>query len=167
MLMDVAVAYMAVSTLRFVYPWVVVQESTIAEMIRIGVRAVMVDVTNAPALVSTLAQPEFANTVRRAIRTDDPFAQVSWLLLDVVTADVNNAGTDSTVTFTIEGKDGSRFSRTVDGGFRARFERGTSTCVTFPGVSMSAQEVTSVTVEHDGAGWGPTWTLNRINIRSR
>lgn len=163
--MDVATAYVAVANLRFIMPWVVVQSSTIEEMLRIGVNAIMVDVGNAAALTSAVAN--FAQEVRPATRGDDPFAQVSWLLLEVTTKDVHGAGTDANITFTVEHIDGRTVSRTVDGGYSDRFERGRITCVTFPGVSWKLPDVKAVTVLHDGSGAGPTWTLHSIKVRDR
>jgi glycerophosphoryl diester phosphodiesterase len=165
--MDAAVAFSAVANLRFVYPWVLVEANTIREFIRIGVHGVMVDVSNAPTLVNVLGEPEFASSLRAALAADDPFSPSFGLLLQVLTADVSHAGTDATVTFTIEDKNGAVFRRVVDGAFNGRFERGMATCVTFSDVLLSPQDIAAITVEHDGSGNASDWSLNSITLRRR
>jgi hypothetical protein len=72
--LELAVALAAVDKLRFVYPWVLVAESTIREFVRIGVNGVMVDVDHADTLARLLGEPEFVNQIRPAARRDDPLA---------------------------------------------------------------------------------------------
>lgn len=165
--MDVAVAFRCVENLRFVYPWVLVERDTIREFLRIGVNGVMVDTGNAGALAHVLREPEFADVLRLARRDDDPMVTDRSLLLQVATADVAHAGTDATVTFTLELVNGARLSRKVDGAFNGRFERGSVTCVAFTGLALSPEEVAFISVSHDGGRNAPDWSLGSITLRRR
>jgi hypothetical protein len=164
--MDLAVGLAAVENLRFVYPWVLVAESTIREFVRIGVHGAMVDIDHASTLTRVLDEPEFANQVRVAVRDDDPLAPCTSLLLEVTTADVSHAGTDAAVTFSLTAADGRVLSRTVDGSFNGRFERGTVTYVTMPGLALAPAQIRSITVAHDGAGVAPGWHLASIALKT-
>jgi PLAT/LH2 domain len=165
--MDVAVAFSALANLKFVYPWVLVTAAKMAECIRIGSNGAMVDTGNTATLLAVLASAEFAETVRRATADDNPFAPQTSLLLQVTTSDVSHAGTDANVTFTLEDTDGQVFRRSVDASYNGRFEQGTTTCVTFPGLALTPQRVKSVTVEHDDSGNAPDWRLSSMTLRLR
>jgi hypothetical protein len=161
---DLAVALKALGQLTFLYPWVLVQEGTMREFIRIGVDGILVDVGGS---ASTLADVVADSTsVRRAVRGDDPFwKSPSPVTLEVVTGDVATAGTDSQVTLTLDLRNGAKAKRVVDGDRAGRFERGTSTNVTLIDLDLKLEEIAGITVKHDGSGWATDWHLDRINLR--
>jgi hypothetical protein len=165
--MDAAVAFRAVSNLRFVYPWVLVEADTIREFLRIGVNGVMVDISHTSALTAVLAEPEFEARLHKGRREEDPLEIDTSLLLQVRTADRSSAGTDAHIAFTLKPKHGAAIIRTIDAQFNRRFERGSTTCVTCWGVSLGPDELESITVSHDGAGNAPDWRLDSITLRKR
>ncbi|HET7544613.1 MAG TPA: PLAT/LH2 domain-containing protein [Polyangiaceae bacterium] len=165
--MDAGVAIRAVGNLRFVYPWVLREPSTIAEFVRIGVNGVMVDTGQAAGLVGVLRRPEFAAHVRSATRADDPFADDRSPLLQIQTADVAHAGTDARITFTLELDGGRTIKKSVDAAFNGRFERGSLNFVLLQNDAFSIAEVRAVTVVHDGSGNAPDWELATITLRRR
>lgn len=165
--MDRAVALMELGSLRFVYPWVLVAASTIRGFVRTGVSGVMVEIEDAGTLAGVLAEPEFSPEIRPAVRDDDPLARRASLVLEVRTADALYAGTNTVVTFELTGPRGQRVSRSVDSAFTGRFERGTLTYVTFPGVALRPEQVSRISVSHDGRGLAPGWKLESVALRSR
>jgi len=165
--MDTAVAIRAVSRLRFVYPWVLREPTTMAEFIRIGVNGLMVDTPRAGELARVLRGPEFAGHVRAATRADDPFADDHSPLLQILTADVAHAGTDARITFTLDLAGNRNVRKTVDGAFNARFERGSLNFVLLPGEEFDLTDVSAITVSHDGGRNAPDWELTSITLRKR
>lgn len=165
--MDAAVALMALGRLCFVYPWVLVAASTMREFMRAGVSGVMVDVAAAETLARTLAEPEFATSLRRATRDDDTFEACAALVLEVATADTTLAGTNAIVTFALETTDGRVLSRSVDAGLNARFERGGISYVTLPSGGVEPGQIRSIRIEHDGSGLGPDWRVESVTVRAR
>lgn len=161
---DLAVALKALGQLTFVYPWVLVQAATMREFIRIGVDGILVDVGgSASTLTEVVAE---STSIRRAIRTDDPFWKLpSAVTLEVVTGDVATAGTDSQVTLTFDLGNGTTAKRVVDGDRAGRFERGTSTNVTLMDLNLQLEDIAGITVKQDGSGWATDWHLDRIHLR--
>lgn len=164
---DVAVARRALDDLAFVYPWVLVQAPTMREFLRAGVSGIMVDTANSPTLFEVLREPEFASSVRMATREDDPCPIDESLVLEVVTAETALAGTDANVTFTLELDDGTSVTRTVDGAHNGRFERGSTTYVTFPAVRLAPERVRCLEVSQDGRGNAPAWQLGAVTLSRR
>lgn len=162
--MDAGVALRALGQLRFVYPWVLVARDTMREFIRIGVNGVMVDTSNADRLVEVLTS-DFADRVRVATRADDPFQPDSSSVLQVVTKDVPHAETDALVELELELENGTQLKRVVDGGYRGRFERGTSTFVTFWDSAFRPGDVRAISVRQDGGGRDPNWFLDNVTLR--
>jgi hypothetical protein len=137
------------------------------EFINVGVDGILVDVgLSATTLSDVIAEPEIASKIRRAVPGDDPFSKTpSPVVLEVVTGDERTSGTDSVVTLTIQGKDGSRMKRQVDGDWGGRFERGMSTYVSMFGMDLQLEDIDQITVKHDGSGWASDWYLDRIILR--
>jgi hypothetical protein len=107
-----------------------------------------------------------ASRVRRALPGDDPFSKLPPpVVLEVVTGDERTSGTDSMVTLTIQGKDGSKVKRRVDGDWGGRFERGMSTYVSLFGIDLQLEDINQITVTQDGSGWASDWYLERILAR--
>lgn len=163
--MDLAVALRSIGQLRFVYPWVLVEADTIREFLRVGVSGIMVDTDNAGTLASVVAEPEFAARLHPARRDDDPFALHHSLILEVRTADVSFGGTDARVTFTLTSKHGSSVVHSVDARSNGRFERGSITFVSCWAVDLAPDDISGISVVHDGAGQGPDWHLDSITLR--
>ncbi|HEV8548146.1 MAG TPA: hypothetical protein VGQ57_03940, partial [Polyangiaceae bacterium] len=164
--MDEAVAMMALGHFRFVYPWVLAGATTMRAFMRTGVSGIMTDVDDA-ATLTALLDGEFAAELRPAVREDDPFAERPALVLEVATANARYAGTDATVTFELTLVDGRTLRKSVDAAFNGRFERGGITTVTLPGVEVAPDQVSSITVTHDGRGLGSAWRLDSVVLRSR
>jgi hypothetical protein len=165
--MDAGVAIRALGNLKFVYPWVLRETSTIAEFVRIGVSGVLVDTDRADELLAVLQSPELAKHARVATRADDPFAEDRSPLLKVRTADVGYAGTDARITFTLDLAGGQAVEKTVDGAFTGRFERGSVNFVPLQNEAFTLSEVRAVAVSHDGGGIAPHWELATITLRKR
>jgi len=165
--MDAGVGIRSVGNLRFVYPWVLREQDTIAEFIRIGVNGVMVDTGRAGALLEVLRRPEFAAHVRVAARADDPFAADHSPMLQIRTADVAHAGTDAHITFTLELASGRTIRKTVDSVFNGRFERASLNFVLLPDESFALSDVRAIAVSHDGGRNAPDWQLATITLRRR
>lgn len=165
--MDAAVAFRAIENVRFVYAWVVNRESDVREFARIGVDGVLVDGFSARTLVQTI-ESGLNGSVRMAKRSDDAFAPDSSLVLQILTRDASNAGTDAVVTFTLQPTNGEpAISRRVNGFPNQRFERNTLSFVTFVGVELPPERIQSITVSHDGAGNAPDWSLGSVRLRRR
>lgn len=164
--MDRAVALRSLGMLGFVYPWVLVGRETMEECLRIGVSGVMVDVDNAEELTGVLAEPQFLGELRRAERGDDPLARDDSLVLAVRTGDGAAAGTAATVTFSLGLADGTLVSKSV-AARHSRFQRATTTYVTFAGLAIAPELIRSITVSHDGAGIQPSWQLVSISAQFR
>jgi hypothetical protein len=164
--MDRAVALRSLGRLGFVYPWVLVGREMIEECLRIGVSGVMVDADNAEELTGVLDEPPFASELRRAERGDDPLALHDSLVLAVRTGDGVAAGTAATVTFSLRLVDGTLVSKSVRAR-HTRFERATTTYVTFTGLAVAPELLGSITVSHDGAGILPSWRLASISAQFR
>lgn len=162
--MDVATAFKAVSNLCFVYPWVLVNESTIREMLYVGVNGVMVDVANAQSAVNAVRG--FGDALRLATRSDDPLKFDGSLLLQIKTADVSHAGTDARIRIELRTADNT-YLKEIDGTYNGRFERGSTTCVVFPDLRIYPGDVRAITVSHDGGGNAPDWELESITLRGR
>jgi len=161
---DLAVALKALGQLTFVYPWVLVQSSTMKEFIRIGVDGILVDVGgSASTLAGVVAE---SKGIRRAVRADDPFwKSPSPVTLEVVTGDKAGAGTDSEVTLIFELQNGTEEERVIDGDRAGRFERGTSTNVTLLDRNVQLDDIIGIAAKQDGEGLASEWFLDRIHLR--
>jgi hypothetical protein len=163
--MDLAVALRSMGQLHFVYPWVLVEADTIREFLRIGVNGIMVDADNSGTLTSVVAEPELTARLHPARRGDDPFAIDHSLLLEVRTVDAAFAGTDARITITLTPKHGPKVLRSLDARSNGRFERGSVTFVSCCGIELAPDDISAISVVHDGAGQAPNWRLHSITLR--
>jgi PLAT/LH2 domain-containing protein len=163
---DTAVAVEALDGLAFTYPWVIAQAETMREFVGIGVDGMIVDVADAGTLVDVVARS--GGAVRPAVPGDGPFAVGgSPLVLEVVTGDVPNAGTDATVTFTVERSAREPVTKVFDGARVGRLERGTSTWVTLRDADVASADVVAIKVRHDGGHLSSEWFLDSIAVHQR
>ncbi|MFO0665475.1 MAG: PLAT/LH2 domain-containing protein [Polyangiaceae bacterium] len=147
---------------RFIYVWTIDCVDLEQEYVRIGVDGV---ITDDPAEVrSVMAEPEFKNVVRLAVRADNPFTPANFAYaLTVKTGDVASAGTDANVTFTLKGSLGSA-SKTVDTKYIKRMERDDTNYVTIQSPDVGTLQ--SITVQRDNSGNAPGWNLDYIEVKS-
>ena len=165
--MERAVALRCLENLGFVYAWVLVDPELMRECLRIGVSGIMVEVSHARRLVEVLAEQPFASSLRRAARSDDPLALDESAVLVVETAEGAGAGTDANVTFSLELANGGSVSKSVAGALDGRFARATRTYVPLTGLAVNPDDVRSITVSHDGSGFGSPWELASVSLFGR
>ena len=146
---------------RFLYVWTVEDHALMREYLRIGVDGI---ITGHPAdLRAILQEAEFQSLVRYATRADNPFQPANQNYgLSIRTGDVQGAGTDAKVTFTLTGAAGSA-SMTVDTSLPGRMERGSLNFVTLPSSDLGALQ--SLSVQRDNSGLGPDWFLDTITVQ--
>jgi len=147
---------------RFVYEWTNNDEGRMREFIRTGVDGMITD--KVEALLSVSREPEFRSLIRLAEREDNPFEQPhAGYALTVRTGDVEMAGTDAKLTFTLKGALGS-ISKTIDANLNGRMERNHTNFVTIPSPDLG--ELASITVQRDNSGNAPNWFLDSIRVES-
>jgi glycerophosphoryl diester phosphodiesterase len=147
---------------RFIYVWTVNSGDLAREYIRIGVDGIITD--DVAGLRDIVEEPGMKQLVRLATRDDDPFHPSNMAYgLTIVTGDVDHAGTDACVTFTVHGANGSASVR-VDTNLRHRMERNMANFVTLASDDLGPLE--SITVQRDDAGIAPAWFLDQILVRS-
>lgn len=146
----------------FIYVWTIDCVDLESEYIAIGVDGM---ITDDPAEVrAVMARPEHVDVVRLATRADNPFRPANWTYgLTIKTADVVMGGTDANITFTLTGSLGA-VSKTIDATYIKRMERGDTNYLTLQADDLGV--LTSLTVSHDGAGNGPDWYLEWIDVDS-
>jgi hypothetical protein len=83
--------------------------------------------------------------------------------LSVHTGNVELAGTDARLTFTLKGSRGS-VSKTIDANLNGRMERNGWNFVTIPSPDLG--DLISVTVQRDAGGSAPDWFLDLIRVES-
>lgn len=147
---------------RFIYVWTVDCVDLEQEYLRIGVDGV---ITDDPAEVrQVMAEPEFKDVVRLAVRSDNPFTPANFnYALTVKTGDVASAGTDANITFTLTGANGTA-TKTIDSKYIKRMERDDTNYVTI--ASPDLGKLQSITVQRDNAGNAPGWYLDYIEVSS-
>lgn len=149
---------------RFVYAWTVNDADDQRLYLRLGVNGIISDLDSIAQCAGLLQAPEFAARYRLARRSDDPFLPANWAYgLTVHTSDLEMAGTDANVTFTVNGANGSA-SITVDTGYNGRMERGLVNFVVLPSRDLGSLQ--SVTVQRDNSGNAPDWHLASIIVQS-
>ena len=146
---------------RFIYVWTVEDHALMREYLRIGVDGI---ITGHPAdLRAIMQEAEFQPLVRYATRADNPFQPANLNYgLSVQTGDVQGAGTDAKVTFTLTGATGSA-SITVDTSLPGRMERGSLNYITLPGSDLGALQ--SLSVQRDNSGLGADWFLDTVTVQ--
>jgi len=107
--------------------------------------------------------------IRLATRDDNPFQPANEAYgLEIVTSDVYTAGTDSDLTFTLNGSRGQA-TITVNTGeihlgyYSGRMEQGNTDYVTIPSADLGL--LSSITIHNEG-GLGDGWHLASIRVSS-
>ncbi|KAL5318950.1 hypothetical protein ACEPPN_014018 [Leptodophora sp. 'Broadleaf-Isolate-01'] len=149
-------------TLKSVYEWTANDRSRWVEFIRIGLDGMITD--HPDQLYREVQTESLFTPIRMATREDNPFNQPnSQYTIICRTGDVRMGGTDSNVTFTINGSGGT-VSRQINTFLNGRMESGETNFVTFHSPDLG--EVSSITIVKDNAGNGPDWFLDWIGVHS-
>jgi hypothetical protein len=148
--------------LKSVFEWTTNDRTRWVEFIRTGVDGMITD--HPDQLYREVQNESLFTPIRMATRDDNPFHQPnSQYTLICKTGDVRMGGTDSHVTFTINGSGGT-VSRQINTFLNGRMESGQTNFVTFHSPDLGA--VSSVTIVKDNAGNGPDWFLDSIGVHS-
>ncbi|KAG4439429.1 hypothetical protein IFR05_005076 [Cadophora sp. M221] len=149
-------------TLKAVYEWTANDRGRWVEFIRIGVDGMITD--HPDDLYREVQTESLFSPIRMGTREDNPFNQPnSQYTVICRTGDVRMGGTDSRVTFTINGSSGS-VSRQINTFLNGRMETGETNFVTFHSPDLG--EVSSITITKDNGGNGPDWFLDWIGVHS-
>lgn len=149
---------------RFVYAWTVNGETDLRLYLRIGVDGMICDPDGIANLVGILREPEFAASRRLATRADNPFLPADAAYgLTVHTSDIDMAGTDAVVTFTVTGSLGSS-SVTIDAKYNGRLERNSTNFIVLPSPDLG--DLKKLSVRRDGGGNAPDWHLDTVVVQS-
>jgi hypothetical protein len=150
---------------RFVYAWTVNDEDDQKLYLRIGVNGIISDPGGIAHFAGILRQPEFAQLYRLAKRSDNPFLPANAAYgLTVRTSDIDMAGTDAKVKFTLSGSNGSS-SVVVDSKYNGRLERNSTNYVVLPSRDLGA--LRTLSVQRDNSGNAPDWHLQEIVVQGQ
>jgi hypothetical protein len=148
----------------FVDAWTINSVDNLLIYLRIGVNAMICDADGIARVKTMLTLPEFSVRYRMAGRFDNPQAPDRFgYTLIVKTLKGGGAGTDSNITFTLHGADGSA-STIVDTNYNARMESGDTNYVVL--FSRDLGTLHSVTVQSDETRNGSGWDLDSIAVQS-
>jgi glycerophosphoryl diester phosphodiesterase len=149
---------------RFVYAWTVNDIDDQELYFRVGVNGIIADPDGLSHIPGILKEPEYSARFRPALRTDNPFLPPNSAYgLTVRTSDIDKAGTDANVRFTLTGENGSS-SVSVDTKYNGRMEAGGVNFVVLPSPDLGA--LRAITVQRDDNGNAPDWHLDSIEIQS-
>jgi glycerophosphoryl diester phosphodiesterase len=149
---------------NFVDAWTINSVDNLLIYLRLGINAMICDADGIARTKQMLALPEFAPRYRLAGRFDNPQAPDRFgYALIVKTSVGGSAGTDSNITFTLTGANGSS-STVVDTNYNARMESGQTNFVVLFSRDLGALQ--SVTVRSDQAKSGSGWDLGTITVES-
>ncbi len=147
---------------KFIYEWTNNDDERMREFIETGVDGMITD--DVAKLRGVSQEPGFQALIRFATRADNPFRQPNANYeLAIHTGDVHMGGTDSHVTFTLQGSAGSAI-KVIDTSLDGRMERNEWNFVTIQSPDLGS--LVSVTVQRDSVGNGPGWFLDRILVAS-
>jgi hypothetical protein len=150
---------------RFVYAWTVNDEDEQKLYLRSGVNGIISDPDGIAHFAGILRQPEFAQLYRLAKRADNPFLPANAAYgLTVRTSDIDMAGTDAKVQFTLSGSNGSS-SVVVDSKYNGRLERNSTNHIVLP--SRDLGDLRTLGVQRDNSGNAPDWHLQEIVVRGQ
>ena len=148
---------------KWVYTYTLSDRDQMHDAIRTGVDGIIAADGHVADLVNILQEPEFASQIRLATRADDPFANCSiGYTVSVYTLNRTGAGTDSNITFTLHGLNGTSLQTKITSSKPQRFERGNLNQVSLYGdigVPMT------LTAEIDGNGGAPEWLPDMVHVR--
>src|SRR4051794_2346559 len=109
-------------------------------------------------------QDQSRNDIRLATAADNTFQpKGESYALYIVTSTTVGAGTDASLTFTLNGAKGSS-SLTVDTSRTSRMESGQIDYVTIPSKDLGS--LSSITIANDNGGSGPGWDCSSIQVSS-
>ena len=149
------------------YVYTLSTESSMHSFINAGVDGIIVTDGSQTELadIVTNSHPE----IRMATRNDNPFHTLYETYgLEIITSNVQDAGTDADLTFTLHGCRGSA-TITVNTGYinallnSGRMEAGNTDWITIPSADLG--QLTSITVHHNGNP-NDNWQLQEIRVSS-
>ena len=144
---------------KFVYGWTVNDRRGMREFIRMGVDGL---ITDDPRQLRAVMR-EFRH-IRLAGRRDNPLRPANFgYALKVHTADIQRAGTDARIRFTLRGAHGYA-SVEIDTELVHRMERGDTNYLVLECENLGP--LTHITVWRDNAGNAPGWRLTNVEVRS-
>src|SRR5262249_47813766 len=148
------------------YVYTLSTESSMNSFIDVGVDGIIATDGTQTQLVNIVnSHPE----IRMATRDDNPFqTQYESYGLEIITSDVQDAGTDADLTFTLNGCRGSATIKVNTGHFNAlldsgRMEQGNTDWVTIPSANLG--QLKSITIEHNGNP-DDDWKLQEVRVSS-
>ena len=149
----------------FVDAWTVNSVGNLDLYLGIGVNGMISDANGIARVLDLLKQPKYASKYRIARRTDNPMLPDNFeYALMVATSDIDKAGTDSVITFTVTGQNGSA-STSWDTNYNARMEQGQNNFVVLHAPDLGP--LISVTVQSDQSRNGSGWHLHQIVVLSK
>jgi glycerophosphoryl diester phosphodiesterase len=150
----------ATNHVRFVFAWTINDDALIREYLQIGVDGL---ITDDVADVLRIVQHN-PTLVRMANRDDNPMRPANCAYsLSIHTGDVRMAGTNTRITFTLSGTNGTA-SFVLDASPVFRMERNDWNYVTL--YSSDLGELQAITVQRDNQGYGADWYLDKIEVES-
>jgi glycerophosphoryl diester phosphodiesterase len=150
---------------RFVYAWTVNDRTDQEIYLEVGVNGIIADPDGIANLKTILGRPENAARYRLAARSDNPLLPANAAYgLTVVTSDIEHAGTDANLTFTLTGANATA-AVTIDSNYNERMEQGSTNFVVLPAPDLGTPQ--SITVSRDDSGNAPDWHLASIEVQSR
>jgi hypothetical protein len=150
---------------QFIDTWVLAAESSIIDYMRMGIDGIIVNIDTVPTAIGYLQRPELAQWRALAPRSYNPFIAThrQWVL-QIKTLDRSSAGTNSNITFTLEGTGPDRVDVIVDASAAHRYESGSVDHVTMFEATRHLGTPTSLTLSKDNAGIAPDWLPDRIEV---
>jgi len=148
----------------FVEAWTVNSLDNLQLYLRLGVNGLICDREGIERVRDLLRTSELGQRYRLAQRLDDPMAPENFAYgLTVVTTRKDLAGTDASITFTLDGDNGSA-ATTVDTSLDRRMESGSTSFVVLYSADLGT--LRSITVQSDLGHLAPGWYLDSIVVES-
>jgi hypothetical protein len=150
-------------TFRMVYVWTLDDRDAMRDYVRMGVDGIFVN--DVGELISVVQEPAFADSIRLALRSDDPFSfpPRRAYVIRTVTGVQHGAGTDAHVRFEIVGTQGE-LTRTLNARPAGLFEAGQTQDLAIIGRHVG--RLRRIVVAIDTSGAGPDWFLSSLSIRA-
>ena len=151
---------------KLVYTWVLERDETLRTHLELGLDGAIVDVGTVPRLLAILGEERYRAMYVPAERGHDPWTAPAppQYALRLRTADVEYAGTDARMRFTLGGAAGA-IERVLDFGRSHMAERGSTCGFALDGLDLGRIE--SLTIESLGGGIGPDWLPAEVEVDGR
>ena len=153
------------NSFSIIYTWVLHRNSSIRSFLDVHIDGIIVDLDVVPRLLKILREDHFSAMYELAQNSYNPFIgpPPSRYLLTIKTRDVNFAGTDVPVKFTIVGLKGM-LETTLDCDFKDVMERGETDFLTLEGNDIG--QIVCLTVAQLRSGINSGWLPESIKLES-